>query len=93
MPAIERKFDINTGGGVIVSIPQGSVFANGRLVGVRGSLVSPHPPCPIVPIHCTAVTLCSSSTVFAESIPVNRKGDCDSCGHSRLTASPDVFAG
>lgn len=93
MPAIERKFDINTGGGAVISIPQGSVFANNFLVSVRGSLVTPHPPCPKVSIHCAAITLCSSSSVFAEGIPVNRKGDCDSCGHSRLTASPDVFAG
>lgn len=93
MPGIERLFDINTGGGVIVFIPQGSVFANGRRVSVRGSFVAPHPPCPIVPIHCAAITLCSSSSVFAESIPVNRITDCDSCGHSRLTGSSDVFAG
>ena len=93
MPAIERKFDINTGGGAVISIPQGTVFANNLLVSVRGSSVSPHPPCPIVPIHCSDVTVCSSSSVFAEGIPVNRKGDCDSCGHSRLTASPNVFAG
>ncbi len=93
MPGIERLFDINTGGGVIVSIPQGSVFANGRLVSVRGSFVTPHPPCPIVPIHCAAITLCSSSSVYAGGIPVNRITDCDSCGHSRLTGSSNVFAG
>lgn len=90
---IHRLGDTNTAGGSITSIPQGSVFANGLLVCVNGSIGTGHPPCPEPDIHCAGnwVTTGGGPTVFAEGIPVNKQGDADSCGHSRASGSFNVF--
>lgn len=96
MPSVQRFQDANSAGGIITSIPQSSVFANGKIVAVVGSLGSAHPPCDEPPIHCTGawVTLNSfgPSNVFAGGIPVVRTGDIDSCGHVRVGGSSNVFA-
>ena len=91
---IHRMGDINSGKGHIHSIPQGSVFANDLLVSVDGSRGTGHPPCPLPSIHCANawVTTQGRKTVFAQNISVNCEGDPDSCGHSRIMGSPNVFA-
>ena len=88
-----RLTDCNTGGGCITSIPQSTVFANNLLVSVDGSIGTGHPPCPTPVIHCEGVWVTTSGgpTVFVQNIPVNKKGDPDSCGHVRASGSPDVF--
>ncbi len=90
---VHRLGDCNGAGGCITSIPQGSVFANGILVSVDGSIGTSHPPCHWAPIHCAGawVTTSGGPTVFAEGIPVNKIGDSDSCGHARAAGSPNVF--
>lgn len=91
MPQLHRLGDANTGGGIITTIPQSTVFANGRLVAVNGSQGTGHAP--FVPPHLDHqwTTTSGGPTVFAEGIPVNKQGDPDSCGHARAAGSPDVF--
>ena len=91
---VHRMGDINSGGGALTFIPQGSVYANDLLVAVDGSRGTAHPPCPDVVIHCANVwvTTQGRKTVFAHNISVNCEGDPDSCGHIRIMGSPNVFA-
>ena len=92
MPAVHRLGDANTGGGIILSTTQSSVFVNGKLASTDGSLVSGH--LPFVPPHVpTTQTANGSSSVFIEGIPVNRLGDADVCGHPRAAGSPNTFIG
>jgi uncharacterized Zn-binding protein involved in type VI secretion len=87
MPAVHRQGDQNDGGGVIESIAQGTVYVNGQLASVNGSVVSGHG------VHLPTSTNNGSATVFIGGIPVNRQGDADNCGHGRADGSPDVFVG
>ena len=91
---VHRMGDINSGGGALTFIPQGSVYANDLLVSVDGSRGTAHPPCPYVVIHCAGVwqTTMGRHTVYAHNISVNCEGDPDSCGHIRIMGSPNVFA-
>lgn len=88
---MQRMNDPNTGGGKITSIPQGTVYANNRLVAVNGSKGTGHG----TGRHRTGAwkTQNGSSTVYVNSIPVNRDGDTDDCGHSRISGSSNVFVG
>jgi len=96
MPAIQRLTDANNVGGVIndtITPGNGDVYANGLLVSIDGSKGTSHPnfdPPHLNPIWSTAN---GSSTVFVHGIPVNRTGDADTCGHTRVGGSADVFAG
>jgi uncharacterized Zn-binding protein involved in type VI secretion len=87
MPAIQRLGDINDGDGEIQDIAQGTVYANGQLASIDGSSVSGHD------LHLPTATANGSATVFINGIPVNRQGDEDECGHSRVDGSPDVHVG
>jgi uncharacterized Zn-binding protein involved in type VI secretion len=95
MPPVQRLSDSNNAGGVINTIVQQTVYANGLLISINNSQGTTHPPGPLVPVHVQGVwsTQNGSSTVFAEGIPVNRTGDADSCGHNRIGGSPTVIAG
>ena len=44
MPKVARMGDLNSGGGIILTIPQSTVFANGKLISVNGSRGSGHAP-------------------------------------------------
>lgn len=92
MPACQREGDANNAGGVITTIPQSTVFANGRLVSINGSIGTSHPPCPIDPAHCSGnwQTASGSSNVFINGIPVNFTGNSDTCGHVRVGGSGSV---
>lgn len=87
MPGIARVGQ-DVAGGTILNGGNGSVFANGTLVAVRGSTVAGHGS----PPHSAAIMVGASGTVFAQSIPVCRQGDSASCGHV-ATGSGTVFAG
>ena len=89
MPKVARMGDLNSGGGIIQTIPQSTVFANGKLISVNGSRGSGHAP----GIHALNawVTANGSSTVSIEGIPVNDEGDPDSCSHVRVDGSTNVF--
>ena len=91
MPKAQRNGDANTGGGVINSIPQSTVFVNSKLVSVNGSKGTGHG----VGIHAANAgdTANGSSTVFAGGSAINRTGDADTCTHTRAGGSDDVFVG
>ena len=91
MAAAQRNGDANTGGGVINSIPQSTVFVNSKLVSVNGSKGTGHG----IGIHAANAwdTANGSSTVFAGGIAINRTGDADTCTHARAGVSDDVFVG
>jgi len=91
MARTERFQDPNTAGGYVVSIPQGTVYVNGLLASVDGSLVSPDAECHDNNVHCSPDTANGGPTVFVEGIPLNKAGDLDTCGHPRDAGSPDVF--
>jgi uncharacterized Zn-binding protein involved in type VI secretion len=91
MAALSRKGDTNQPGGAIMR-GAGTVFANGIAVGLHVSQISghapygdPHPP------HAAATTTEGSPSVFAEGSPVLRVGSGNSCGHSIVQGSPNIF--
>lgn len=94
MPAVVRKGDVNSAGGVATD-GASTVLVNGRGVVYPGVSVTPHPCCgaPGCEIHCVAVTSGGSSSVIAEGRPFIMVGDSDTCGHPRATGSPDVIVG
>ena len=87
MPGAARIGDI-AGGPIITGCF--SVMVNDRPAAKIGSVVTPHPPCPKVPIHCSAVIVTSSPNVVVGDILISREGDKASCGHSISTSSPNV---
>ena len=91
MAAVQRKTDANTGGGIISSTAQSTVYANDKLISVNGSTVTTHGVSPNV--HAGVTTANGSSTVFAGGIAINRTDDVDSCTHTRTGGSGDVFVG
>ena len=91
MAAVQRKTDANTGGGIISSTAQSTVYANDKLISVNGSTVTTHGIYPNV--HAGVTTANGSSTVFAGGIAINRTDDVDSCAHTRTGGSGDVFVG
>ena len=88
---VHRMGDTNSAGGAVTSIPQSTVYANGLLVVVNGSLGTSHDPFEIPHIAGTWNTANGGPTVLVEGIPANGTGDADSCGHPRASGSPDVF--
>lgn len=91
MPKLSRVGDTDQPGGAIVR-GAGTVFANGIKVGLHVSRITPHAPWGSPhPPHNSAVTTDGSPTVFAENCPVLRVGSGNSCGHSIVVGSPNVF--
>jgi uncharacterized Zn-binding protein involved in type VI secretion len=92
MPKLSRKDDTNTEGGKIKR-GAGTVFANGKPVGLHVSEITPHKPFGKKPHppHKAAKTTEGSPTVFAEGEPVLRVGSGNTCGHKIKEGSPDVF--
>ena len=94
MPAVVRRGDANSAGGVATQ-GAATVLVNGRGVVPPGASVTPHPcggskGCNA---HCNARTTGGSATVFAEGKPIILVGDSDTCGHARAQGSPNVFIG
>lgn len=92
MAQISRKGDTNEVGGSIMR-GAGSVFVNGIPVGLHVSQITAHAPWGRKqhPPHRAAVTTSGSGTVFAEGSQVLKVGSGNSCGHSIVQGSPDVF--
>jgi uncharacterized Zn-binding protein involved in type VI secretion len=92
MAKLSRVGDKNQAGGAIIK-GAGTVFANGIQVGLHVSQITPHAPWSKKshPPHRAASTTEGSPTVFAEGSPVLRVGSGNSCGHSIVDGSPDVF--
>lgn len=92
MAQLSRYGDVNQTGGKILR-GAGTVFANGKGVGLHQSQISSHAPWSKEehPPHEAPVTTEGSPTVFAENCPVLRVGSGNTCGHSIIQGSPDVF--
>jgi len=88
MAKLSRVGDQNQEGGAITR-GAGTVFANGNKVGLHVSGITPHAPWSFP--HQSAMTTDGSPTVFAEGDPVLRVGSGNTCGHSIVQGSPDVF--
>jgi uncharacterized Zn-binding protein involved in type VI secretion len=92
MPQLSRTGDQNQAGGAIMG-GASTVFANGIRVAIKGNQITPHAPWhrrrhrP----HDKAVVTEGSPTVFADGVAVARVGSSNSCGHSIVQGSPDVF--
>jgi uncharacterized Zn-binding protein involved in type VI secretion len=91
MAALSRKGDSNTTGGRILR-GAGTVFSNGIAVGLHVSGISPHAPWGKPhPPHDAPNTTDGSPTVFAEGCPVLRVGSGNTCGHTIIQGSENVF--
>jgi len=91
MAALSRKGDSNTTGGRILR-GAGTVFSNGIAVGLHVSGISPHAPWGKPhPPHNAPNTTDGSPTVFAEGCPVLRVGSGNTCGHTIIQGSDNVF--
>lgn len=88
MPQICRIGDTNDMKGAITD-GASTVFANGILLGLQGSSISPHNN--FKGPHNSAKVSAGSPSVFADGKPVARIGSLNSCGHSMSQGSPDVF--
>jgi uncharacterized Zn-binding protein involved in type VI secretion len=88
MPQVCRIGDTNEMKGAITSGAT-TVFANGILVGLLGSPISPHSN--FKGPHKSATVSAGSPTVFADGKPLARVSSQNSCGHSMASGSPDVF--
>ena len=92
MAGMSRKGDANSEGGVIMR-GASTVFCDGIPVGLHVSEISAHAPWSrkAHPPHRAATTTSASPTVFAEGSQVLRIGSTNSCGHSIVQGSGDVF--
>jgi uncharacterized Zn-binding protein involved in type VI secretion len=91
MAALSRVGDTNQVGGAIMR-GSNSVLCNGIPVGLHVSQITPHAPFGRPhPPHQSATTTSGSPTVFCDGVPVLRVGSGNSCGHSIVQGSPDVF--
>lgn len=91
MPGMSRKGDKNQEGGAIIR-GASTVFCNGIPVGLHVSDITPHAPWgkrqgP----HKAAKTTTASETVFCEGSQVLKIGSGNSCGHSIIDGSSNVF--
>lgn len=85
---VQRLFDKNIRGGMIIAPLQTRVMANYLPVSVTGSVVQPH-----FPHKAPILTGLGSLTVRIGYLPVNRQFDKDTCGDIRLVGSLNVRVG
>lgn len=91
MAQMSRLGDANQVGGKILR-GAGTVFCNGKPVGLHVSKISPHSPFGKPhPPHRAASTTNGSPTVICEGSPVLRVGSGNTCGHKIVEGSSDVF--
>jgi len=91
MAALSRKGDANQTGGQIIRGAD-TVYANGIKVGLHVSPITPHAPWGKPhPPHDAPTTTEGSPTVFAEGCPVLRIGSGNTCGHSIVQGSENIY--
>lgn len=96
LPVAVNTVDVVDGSGTLNDSVQNFVFIGGKLVTVVGWRGNSHPPCPIPEIHCqnkwniTAGSPVSFIKMGAAAIPIARRTDPSSCGHSITTGSDFV---
>ena len=89
----QRKGDLNNLGAAIAGVTDNKVKVNGELLSTDGSSVQDHLLVNNVNTHVNTRTANGSSTVKSGGVPVNRTGDADSCGHTRVGGSSNVNIG
>lgn len=87
MKKLSRVGDQNQVGGKIVR-GSGTVYANGKKVGLHVSPITPHPK---KGNHGSAKTTSGSPDVYCDGVPVLRTTSGNSCGHSIIQGSNDIF--
>jgi len=87
---VHRRGDSNTAQGQALGGID-SVLVNYQPIVVDGTGVSPHSP--FLPPHLSAQTANGLKNVIANYIPVNVRGNPDTCAHPRDAGSPNVIAG
>lgn len=97
MPAVQRNGDKNDGDGVATG-GVASVRVNNQPIMIPAQPVSAHPPYgkkrrTTVHNDGTQKTAVGVASVRADGKPVVVAGNKDTCGHSRVGGSTDVFAG
>ncbi len=91
MAQLSRQGDTNQTGGAIMR-GASTVFCNGIPVGLHVSQITDHAPWgKRTGQHRAAVTTSASDTVIAEGSQVLKVGSGNSCGHSIVQGSSDVF--
>ena len=91
MPGLSRQGDKNQAGGAIVR-GASTVVCNGIPVGLHVSDITPHAPFGKPhPPHSAAKTTSASETVICEGSQVLRITSGNTCGHSIIGGSSDVF--
>lgn len=91
MAQLSRQGDANQMGGKIMR-GASTVFANGIPVGLHVSQISNHGPYgKRTDQHRAASTTSASDTVIAEGSQVLKVGSGNTCGHSIVEGSSDVF--
>ena len=88
MAKAQRDKDANSGGGIIDSVPQSTVFVNGELLSINGSKGTGHGN----GLHVKDAweTANGFSKVTVGGTPVNHTGNVDTCGHPRVGGSSNV---
>ena len=93
---VQRIGDPNSGGGSATGPGHTNVLINGRPALIPDTPFTPHIGCnPKFPIHCVGVVAVAgtSTSVFANGIPLVLDGGKDSCfSHKRMFGSTDVKA-
>lgn len=91
MTEVHRVGDANTDGAAVTSSLQSTVYAGNpaKLISVDGSPVAGHG----LPPHAEPTTANGDTSVLIDNIPVNSKGDADSCGHARDAGLGSVIIG
>ena len=89
MPGWVRKGDANEVGGRVIANTASTVYVNGKLAALKGSLISTHNPSP--DIHEGRVIQDGSGTVIVEGKPAAFKGAHETCSHTQVEASSDVI--
>lgn len=97
MPAVQRQGDKNDGDGVAGG-GVASVRVNNKLIMIPAQEVSAHLPygdngAKTLHNDGTQKTAGGVASVRAGGKPVVVTGNKDTCGHSRVGGSPNVFAG
>lgn len=87
------RVGVDFAGGVLISPLVPTVLVNGSPIGVIGTLVASHPPCPNDPSHCAATIITGNVTVLAGGIPVSATGDAASCAHPITPGSTNTLVG
>jgi len=91
MAKVVRIGDVNSAGGAAIS-GHSNILVNNRPAARQGTKVTPHPPCPKPPIHCSATAAFPGKTnVLMNGIPTLKTGDVDTCGHARATGSNNTI--